>query len=56
MTIAILSALPQEQEGLVHALSDAQGTALDPFVELEAVGRGAGSGVVCERLRPCVVF
>src|SRR2546427_2823592 len=27
MTIAILSALPQEQEGLVHALSDAQGTA-----------------------------
>jgi len=27
MTIAILSALPQEQEGLVHTLSDAQGTA-----------------------------
>lgn len=27
MTIAILSALPQEQEGLVHALSDAQATA-----------------------------
>jgi adenosylhomocysteine nucleosidase len=27
MTIAILSALPQEQEGLVHAMSDAQGTA-----------------------------